>query len=245
MTHPLFAHFQRSLPAILLAATLCSCVHRTPYQPGSVKTAHLASVKVSPTMTFETRGKAIQRSLAEGIGSQLGVLGAVAGGSMEQSAHDAVQTEDQAMLQFYTQEVRRILAEEIHARGQFQVVNDPRADATLEVQGGEWGIRYIAGGAYSGKVGAIATINCILKDSSGRVLWDDNTFHIHRGKNARVIKGDESWGIHWFGYTRNHRKREEFVGRPDLIRQELSAAIRHRARQIASSLPQGSRSPAR
>lgn len=245
MTTLRHTRFLPSLILVLFAATLSSCVQRTPYQPGTVKTAHLGTITAPPTMTFETRGKAIQRSLAAGIGSQLGVVGAVAGAGMEQSAHKAVQTEDQAMQQFYTHELRRILTEEINARGQFKVVDDAKADAVLQVLCGEWGLRYIAGGAYSGKVGAIATINCVMKDASGRVLWDDNTFHVHQGKKARMISGEESWGIHWFGYSREHRKREDFVGHPELIRQELSASIRHRARQIASSLPQGSSTQAR
>lgn len=240
-----YASVLRSVVIAALASALCSCVHRIPYQPGTIKTAQLAPITAPATMTFETRGKAIQRGLAQGIGSQLGVVGAVAGASMEQAAHDAVQTEDQAMHQFYTQEVRRILTEEINARGQFKVGNDPQADATLTVDCGEWGIRYIAGGAYSGKVGAIATINCIMKDRSGQVIWEDNTFHIHQGKTARVLSSEESWTVCWFGYSRNHRKREEFVGHPDLIRQELTAAIRHRARQIASSLPARLDSPGR
>lgn len=237
MNHTSIRHVLRSLPALLAAMMSCSCVQRVPYKPGTVRTASLSAITPPLTMTFETKGQSVQRDLGERI-APLGVAGALVGGSMEESAVKASQHGDEAMRRFYSQEVRRIMTEEIAARGQFKVVNDPQADAVLQVSCGEWGLRYIAGGAYSGKVGAIATLNCVMKDHSGRVIWDDNAFHIHQGKTARMLSGEESWRIQWFGYSRNYRQREDFVGHPDLIRQELSASIRHRARQIASSLPE-------
>ena len=228
------------VPLIVITAALSSCVNRTAYVPGAVKSAALSAIVPPPTMTFETKGTSAARHIGETMmRADRGLAATFEHQALAQHGFDASQQTDEAMRQFYAQEVRRILAEELNARGQFKVLGSDGADATIQVRCGEWGLRYIDGGVYTGNMAAIAVLDCVMTDRAGKVVWDDNQFYLNGGKAVAYQSAEQSVRNTWFGYTRSPHKRADFEASPDLVRKELSAAIRHRARQIAMSLPRG------
>ena len=212
----------RALPVVILvAAALCSCQSggggRVAYQTGSVKTASLVIKTPPPNMTFETKGSTFASEMGLGIGGLAGLALASAG-------NEAALTPEQRLRQFYMGEVTKHLAAEITARKQFKLVPEGAGEGVLEVYFGQWGIRYVPGGFWSGQMAAMAGVGCSLKDRNGKVVWHGTA------ANPQMA---------WFSHTTVFHTREQFAASPELVRRELSSASRHIARQLAGSLPLG------
>lgn len=206
----------------VFALTAASC---TQFKPGSIQTAHIETPILFPKrMVTQTRGEVWSTAASGVVG---GIVGGAISGAMSSSTRSKRWIDQETLRVRFEQDLLRILKEELEARGQFRIVEEP-ADATIQVRVALYG--YMAG-VLSGKQGPALSLYLWMLDQRGKRIWNTYT---DRPDAPRVEKAPPIL-----------REASVYENDPEVLLQDLNTFARWQIRRLALEIPVGTRPPPR